>query len=110
MNVEHFNHLNWLEPWEPTTHDFEAELHRELIAGHPLFGVRAIAVGRRCDCDDVLFLLSEHSSPLAVVHLTWQRETTPDWPHTELYASLADWIERCMKPDSLEYSEGNPAN
>jgi hypothetical protein len=79
----------------------ESELARELAPGHVLAGRRAVAVGRRADNDDVLFHLPDGPALLAVVHLTWtgQREWRPAWPHTVLYHTVAEFVERCMRPD-----------
>jgi hypothetical protein len=98
--------LEWLEPWHPAPAGLETQLNREVSDGHPLSGRKAISVGRRHDCDDVLFFLPDHSFPLAVVHLTWAgRQPIPELPHTILFSSLDDWIERCMRPDHLEIEE-----
>jgi hypothetical protein len=93
--------VKWLEPWRAVVPGLEVELRNETGAGHPLFGQKAISVGRRYDTDDVLFLLLEHPAALAVVHLTWtgRPERNSGWPQTTFYSSLEDWIERCMKPD-----------
>lgn len=101
-----FKEVKWLEPWSYTEPGAEIELERELSPGHPLFAVRAIAVGRRYDGDDVLFHLPAHPRPLAVVHLTrtGKREPAPEWPWTEFYSSWEEWIEQRMKPDHLEHS------
>ena len=106
MNLNDFTNLQWLEPWGPALPGLEAELEKEVNVGHPLFGQKAISIGRRGDCDDVLFFLPENPFPLAVIHLTWagRREKSPEWPHTILYSSLDDWVERCMKPDHLEFT------
>ena len=98
--------LQFLEPWHQAVPGLEAELRNEVNEGHPLYGRKAISVGRRKDSDDVLFLLLDHPSPLAVVHLTWtgRRERTSTWPQTTFYGSLHDWVERCMKPDHDEFS------
>ena len=83
----------------------KAELHREIVDGHPLHGPSAFAVGRRIDCDDVLFCVDHPSYTLAVVHLTWRMKPEPDpiWPHTQLFADWEDWIENCLKPDHAEH-------
>ena len=83
----------------------EVELEREVGDAHPLSGRRAVSVGRRDDCDDVLFFLPDSPQPLAVVHLTWsgRRESRPEWPHTTFYSSVEDWVERRMRPDHLEF-------
>lgn len=103
MSVDDLTNIRWLEPWEPAPKGLEAELMRETGPGHPLFGRDAVCVGRRGDCDDVLFFLPGNADPLAVVHLTWKPETNPSWPRTTFYSSLEDWVERCMRPDHLKF-------
>jgi hypothetical protein len=98
--------LQWLMPWQPIAGvteaaPFEAELQRELVACHPLFGVAVNAIGVGFN-DDVLFQLHDGSDRVAVVHLTWRgrAEIDPRWPDTDIYDNLQDWIERGMKPDN----------
>jgi hypothetical protein len=109
MALSGLEELDWLDPWRPTAPGLEAELARELGPGHVLAGRRAIAVGRRVDNDDVLFLLPDGPALLAVVHLTWsgQREQRAEWPHAELYRSIDEFTERRMRPDHRgeEWSE-----
>jgi hypothetical protein len=100
--------VHWREPWYAISPDYaakaEAEIHREMCAGHVLFGRSVTAVGYRQDCDDVLFYLGESAPQFAVVHLTYQRETRPEWPSTALFATLGVWIEHCMIPDAEEFA------
>ena len=98
--------IEWLLPWQPTAAALEVELQREVGRGHLLFERPAVAIGRRVDCDDVLFWLPAGPAVLAVVHLTWagKRERSPQWPATQLYSSIVDWLERGMRPDHEEYS------
>jgi hypothetical protein len=100
--------IQWREPWLAVSPDhapkLEAELHRETRAGHVLFGRSVTAVGRRQDCDDFLFYLGDVSPQFAVVHLTFQQETRPDWPSTALFDSLASWTEQRMIPDAEEFA------
>lgn len=111
MTSAELDELVWLEPWSAVEERhraaLERELQRELIAGHVLFGREARAVGRRKDRDDVLFALFAAGGPseLAVVHLTYARETTPDWPHTMLFASAAEFVAGCMRPDHEELTD-----
>jgi hypothetical protein len=102
--------LEWLAPWVRCRPGLEAELAREVGPGHPLAGRRAVAVGRRLDTDDVLFFLPEGPAPLAVVHLSWtgRCETRPEWPWTELYTSIPDWVERRMRADHAECGPSEP--
>lgn len=97
--------LGWLSPWRPTDADLAVELAREVGPGHPLLGRQAVAVGRRVDNDDVLFWLPAGPAALAVVHLTWsgKRERSPQWPATQLYASVSEWVEQGMRADHAEF-------
>lgn len=96
--------IEWLPPWGPTDADLAAELAREVGPRHALRRRRAVAIGRRTDCDDVLFWLPDGPALLAVVHLTWtgRRESSPEWPETRLFASLTEWVERGMRTDNAE--------
>jgi hypothetical protein len=98
--------IQWREPWLAISPDlapkFESEIHREMCAGHVLFGHSVAAVGRRQDRDDFLFYLGDSAPRFAVVHLTYQQETRPTWPKTSLFDSLAAWLEQRMKPDAEE--------
>ena len=109
MNNNEFQQINWLDPWYPIPQDIsswvETELQREIIAGHPLYGLKVQAIARRSGYDDYLFFLPNNKLPLAVVHLTFQKETTVNFPHTSFYNSLDDWIENDMKVSHLEYIE-----
>jgi hypothetical protein len=100
--------IQWLEPWHAigaSKDASEVELSREVAKGHPLCGINVTAIGLGLDGDDVLFQLNDGSGRVAVVHLTWrgQREEDPGWPHTVLYPSIQDWIERGMKADNAEF-------
>ena len=78
-----------------------AELVREAGAGHPLFGKSANALARAENRDDVLFEFEDAGRiRYAVVHLTWshRREHAAEWPSTQMFDSLAHWIE-LMKAD-----------
>jgi hypothetical protein len=90
--------MEWCEPWRPITQAdecaaLEAELRAELGSKHPLFGLSAIAIGRRDDQDDVVFALDD--GRIAEVHLTWRRsrEMDPSYPQTAIYPSLVHWRE-----------------
>jgi len=56
---------------------------------HILYGVEAVAIGRRWRRDDVLFQLSD--GRFAQVHLTRPPETNPDFPDTQIYTSFGNW-------------------
>lgn len=101
--------FEFLPPWmsipEGGPRTLADELKRELAPGHPLSGVTARAIARRKDNDDVLFELVSAEKPLAVVHLTWRKEDSPDWPYTTFYGGWDDWAQRCMLPDHAGANE-----
>ncbi|MDO5640879.1 MAG: hypothetical protein Q4G26_00625 [Paracoccus sp. (in: a-proteobacteria)] len=85
---------DWGKDWTPITDRddaarMEQELRRELSPGHVLHGVTATAIGRRQGRADRLFLLPD--GRVAQVHLTWQAESDPRWPSTEIYPGLDAW-------------------
>ena len=111
--------LRLLKPWK-AVHDtpqvqghaerLSNELQRELPSRHVLFGIKATAIAHRIDQDDVLFEL-EGQIPLAVVHLTWSKESDPAWPSTTLFQSWEQWVQEEMLPahEDYIYPEKHPA-
>jgi len=95
------DNIPWRKPWRPIIEDAESfvtELHKEISAQHELSGVKVQAVGRRDDCDDVLFLTNDLSRPLVVVHLTWsgREEIDPRWPSVTIFSNWEDWRQWCL--------------
>ncbi|MDZ4821087.1 MAG: hypothetical protein SGJ20_19135 [Planctomycetota bacterium] len=92
-------------PWHQVNDDgphLEQELSRELSERHLLFGLKAKAIARRQDCDDVLFEISGASFRYAAVHLTWSgmAEAEPSWPYTKTFETLEDCLAFCADPDN----------
>lgn len=88
----------WPERWGPIDDPaieraLEVELQRELKPDHQLFGLPLKAIGRRRDCDDVLYAIQDGSGRVADVHLTWQgiNELAP-WPSTFVFESIMHWL------------------
>lgn len=79
--------LKYSELWR-VTHDkvLALELKREIAKGHPLWGVDVIAIAIGGNGDDVLFEIP--NGKYAYVHLTWRKETKPDWPHCEIFENF----------------------
>jgi hypothetical protein len=103
--------IDWLEPWDAITSDskyFEDELEREVAEGHILHGKAFNAIGRRYDCDDVLYQIHHPDFNYATVHLTYskRRENNPTFPLTKTYLTLSDWINDGMLRDHIEYTAG----
>lgn len=82
----------WPGPWRSLLSEdeapfLEAQLQRELVDGHPLFGQTAKALARRDDLNDTLFGLSDGRS--AIVHLTFSKGPyTRLIPWAEVYADI----------------------
>ena len=100
--------IEWLIPWHPVdSADVRgrilAEFQRELPPGHVLSGAQVTPIGRRQDCDDVLFALE--NGRVAIVHLTWsgKREPVSNYPWTKLFDSLDRFVEDEMKPEHSEW-------
>ena len=96
-----FNKLaqsKWLEPWSQVENDsgLEDELKREVSPRHPLYGIEAKAIARGRE-DDFLFALAD--GRCALVHLTWKRESSADWPWTVFFADFETWRTEGMLPD-----------
>lgn len=72
--------------------ELEAELEREVSAGHVLCDRAAVAVAIRRHRKEAIFWLSDRSE-WALVHLTWSAESDPRWPSTEIHGTWADVTE-----------------
>jgi hypothetical protein len=106
----------WLIPWRPFADCSESdplshELRSELCPQHILFGVPARPIGRRQDCDDVLFELLDGSCRLAVVHLTYAQRPEPDprWPEAEVFENWTDFETRRMRAEADNWNGGAKA-
>ena len=83
---------------------FSARLESELPQQHILHGLKVRAVATRIDCDEVLFEIEGGQILLAVVHMTWRKETDPQWPGTTLFQSWDDWVTNEMLPAHDDYT------
>jgi hypothetical protein len=96
---------SWPDGWFPVDEQIaaglEGELKHELHRTHALYGLRAAALARRFDCDDVLFLVRRDQWLLAEVHLTWSSGTERNgtFPFTVLYERFEDWVADQRKRD-----------
>jgi hypothetical protein len=100
-----------LIPWRVITDTSEksaevlaAELSSELVPKHVLYGLTASAMAARIDRDDVLFEIEGADMALAVVHLTWRKESDLRWPATRFFASWEQWVRDEMLPAHQQYS------
>ena len=99
--------IAWRQPWcavsKKEAKEFEEELKKEVCKEHSLFNRKVKAIGKRVDCDDVLFHLEDAGTQLAVAHLTWKYESNYNWPSTEFFTSVEDWMKTRMVPDVEDY-------
>jgi hypothetical protein len=85
--------MEMLDPWyEDRNPALGQELRSETCQGHVLYELPVSPLARRQDCDDILFALEDGTGRVAVVHLTYSKETDPFWPRTELFPSLVAWL------------------
>lgn len=105
IRVEDEDQRTWLEPWHPLEGDddrvarFELQLKCEIGPGLLLFGRNVSAIAHSWN-DDILFQILNHSSEVAVVHLTWNA-FSPDresFPRTTIYDSFEDFANKEMRP------------
>jgi hypothetical protein len=92
--------MEWLEPWGGVDEKGRAALEDELRIES---GLKATALVRRFDRDDVLFTLAD--GQVVEVHLTWRGSPEPDprWPRMQHFPSLEAWVEQRMMPDHAEW-------
>jgi hypothetical protein len=83
-----------------------ARLQSDLPPNHVLNGLGARAIATRVDCDDVLFETESAEMPLAVVHMTWRKETDTSWPRTKLFRNWQEWVRDEMVPAHDDYAGG----
>lgn len=96
--------MEWRLPWKQSHSIFYSlGFGRTFPRGHRLFRKRLKELGRRIDCDDVLYSIKNETPKVAVVHLTYRVETDPKWPTTQIYESLEDFFEKRLIPDAKEY-------
>jgi hypothetical protein len=83
--------LGWETPLDPARKRIlNEELQREIAKGHLLHGEDVFALGQYGYSDDCLFAFA--NGKVAEVHLTWNRETTPDWPVAKVFPSYYAWV------------------
>ena len=105
------DNINWLEPWDSLCVEpsyFEKELYKEVGRQHILHGKKVKAIGKRYDCEEVLFQVHNSEFCYVVVHLTYcsKEDEHSNYPRTKIYKNLDDWIDKCMVPDHSEYMLG----
>jgi len=102
--------IDFVEPWVAVSSErisFEEELRCELSPDNPLSVLVLRAIGRRIDCDDVLFEACDEKADfkLVVVHLTWSGRTESNpWPTVKLFANAADFTAHQMMHDVQDYN------
>lgn len=83
--------IEWHEVSAEESLGLENELAREVCSEHVLANVPAKCIARRDGRDDFLFRVELDNAGYAVVHLTWSRESSPDWPWTKLFNDVDDF-------------------
>ena len=81
----------WLELSAEEARGFEKELAQEVCPEHDLANISTECIARRDGRDDFLFRVDLDGSEYVVVHLTWSRERSPDWPWTTPFTTVDDF-------------------
>ncbi len=89
--------MDFKKPWVKVTgedaDDLVAELKHEVPSGHPLHGVPVLALAENIAAyDDFLFQLEDGTGRVAFVHLTWKKESNPEFPFTVIYQAIEDFF------------------
>lgn len=100
--------IEFLNPWESVDSEradqLEKELKWEICKAHVLHGKKVVFLAGRKDRDD--FFIQVDGDRYAVVHLTWVRESKPEWPGTYFYKNLQEFVGE-MEEDFEELPEAN---
>jgi len=113
MLASDFDRFVWMFPWQAISRAardaYELELQIELCPEHMLYGCKATAIGRTSNGDDILFLIHNNPTVLAVVHLTFvgRQEPNPLWPTIRFFESIEDWRRLVFLPDTVKYKDAN---
>lgn len=108
--------IEMLTPWSAFAELFDQQgaaqmlatrLKNDLPQGHVLEHCDVRAVARRSDKDYVLFEIIGAESRLAVVHMTWRKESDPHWPSTRVFRNWREFADKAMIPDHREFTAGS---
>ena len=88
--------MEFLEPWFPIDTDekisINNEFKKEVHPNHILYNKELELIGRRSDCDDILFSIIGTDN-VAYVHLTWKyKQESGIYPTTHIL-SIQDFIK-----------------
>jgi hypothetical protein len=98
----------FLEPWNAISEDngegLVAELYKEVIKGHPLYGKQVSLIARRYDCDEILVKVVKEKI-WASVHLTWSMkpEQTSTVPFTVVFNSWEAVYKQLILVDHQDF-------
>ena len=99
-----YKNFTFEEPWVQIENQsdesfFSKELRKETCKGHQLHKIKTETIARREDCDDVLFKLLDGTERFAIVHLTYSKESDPQWPDCDIFNTFGDFLQRKYYPD-----------
>jgi hypothetical protein len=97
--------LSRLEPWASVDNSafYENELKNEVGFLHPLKWKKVRTIGRRTDCDEVLYEVLSGNIKYAVVHLTYSKKRKHRFPKTKFYTNWMDVYENRLLQDHNEW-------
>jgi hypothetical protein len=77
--------------WPDYAARYDTELRRECCESHILYGAEATCIAKADNSDDFIFSLAD--GKWALVHLTYQVETSPNWPAAKMFDSLEECLD-----------------
>ncbi|MGB0907454.1 MAG: hypothetical protein ACPGVT_08170 [Maricaulaceae bacterium] len=87
----------WIVLPEDSKLNIRNELIRELCDTHCLHGQDLRPIARHQGRDDFLFARADDAPDCYVVHLTWSKETSPNFPWTTAFKSYSDFTQNVQK-------------
>ncbi|MBK9071058.1 MAG: hypothetical protein IPL79_08665 [Myxococcales bacterium] len=64
----------------------------QLPKNHILSGMKLNKIATRIDSDDVLYLIDSNLPKIALIHLTYAKETEAAWPIAQIYENLDEFL------------------
>jgi hypothetical protein len=76
---------------------FVHELSKEVSKEHFLNWKKVTAIAKNAQSDDVLFSIEDSQYNLVVVHLTYSKENSTDYPLCDFYKDFLEFHKRMLE-------------
>ncbi|WCN37019.1 hypothetical protein [Aneurinibacillus uraniidurans] len=102
MDIQSLLKEPWVSVKEQSALSLNDELKREINQYHPLACKLLNAIARSESCDDVLYQDKENHL-YYLVHLTWAKEQSSQYPVFKIFFELEDFIKYCN--ETFQFNE-----